>query len=163
MTEKKATKNLIRAKEIKEAEATFNHPFNPKSEIIGTRLGALAGLKRTGVSIVRVPPEKEAYIYHSHMFEEEWVYILSGEGVVEIDGQEAKVGEGDFMAYPTPSVAHHLRNNGSTDLVFMQGGESKDVEFADFPKIGKRMLRYGTKIDVVDLDAVMPFGHTKED
>jgi len=47
---------------------------------------------------------------HSHQHEEEWLYILSGRGIAEIDGEELEVGPGDFMAFPTPSVAHHLTN-----------------------------------------------------
>ncbi|MGH9891065.1 MAG: cupin domain-containing protein [bacterium] len=57
-----------------------------------------------------VPGGKESFTYHSHHREEEWIYILSGQAIAEIDGAEYEVGPGDFMAFPTPSVAHHLRN-----------------------------------------------------
>jgi uncharacterized cupin superfamily protein len=39
-------------------------------------------------------------VYHSHQSEEEWLYILSGRGVAEIDGEEMDVAAGAFMAFP---------------------------------------------------------------
>ena len=52
-------------------EIRFQHPLNPNSEIHGHQLGRLAGLRRTGVNLIRLPPGKESFIYHSHETEEE--------------------------------------------------------------------------------------------
>ena len=151
-------KNLFRAKEAEAAFQTFSHPWNPKSLITGAQLGRAVGLKRTGVSFARVPPGKESFAYHLHHREEEWIYVLSGRGIAEIDGEEFEVGPGDFMGFPTPSVAHHMRNPFGEDLVYLMGGESLDFEAGDFPRLGKRMVRRGTQIDIYDLDDARPFG-----
>jgi uncharacterized cupin superfamily protein len=153
---------LIRAEEAKAKEDSFSHPWNPKSQVIGTALGKLAGLQRTGVNFVRVPPGKESFMYHTHTCEEEWIYILSGEGVAEIDGAEHKVGPGDFMGFPTPSVAHHMRNDGTEDLVYLMGGESRDLEVADFPKLGKRIIRQNRKAKVYNIKDGKDFGPLDE-
>ena len=65
-----------------------------KSELApaATGLSRLAGLKRAHVSLGRIPPGKDSFAYHAHMQEEEWVYILSGRGIAEIDGESYKVG-----------------------------------------------------------------------
>jgi uncharacterized cupin superfamily protein len=139
-------------------EESFSHPWNPNSLIIGTRISRMVGLRRTGVSLVRVPPGKESFIYHSHHREEEWIYIISGRGIAEIDGDEFQVSAGDFMGFPTPSVAHHLRNSGSEDLVYLMGGESLDVEIADFPRLGKRMVRRGDKVEIYNRSDAKDFG-----
>ena len=149
---------ILRAKQIAKSVQTFSHPWNPKSEISGTYLGRTVGLERTGVNFVKVAPGKESFIYHSHYREEEWIYILSGCGVAEIDGEEFEVGSGDFMGFPTPSVAHHLRNTGNEDLVYLMGGENLEVEIAEFPRLGKRMLRHGDSIDIYDDSDAKPFG-----
>mgnify|MGYP006335519737 CR=1 FL=1 len=149
---------ILRAEQIVASLQTFSHPWNPHSELSGTFLGRAVGLKRTGVNFVKVPPGKESFIYHSHHREEEWIYILSGDGIAEIDGEEFEVGSGDFMAFPTPSVAHHLRNAGSEDLVYLMGGENLDVEIAEFPRLGKRMLRHGDTIEIYDFSDAKPFG-----
>jgi uncharacterized cupin superfamily protein len=95
-----------------------------------------------------VPAGKESFVYHSHYREEEWVYILSGHGVAEIDRQEYGVGAGDFMGFPPPQTAHHLRNTGEEELVYLMGGEALDSDTANFPKLGKRMVRRGHDIEI---------------
>lgn len=149
---------LIRATLAREKFSTHSHPWNPNSEIRGVQLGRMAGLKRTGVSLAQIQPGKESFIYHSHECEEEWLYILSGTGTAEIDGQEHEVGPGDFMGFPTPSVAHHLRNTGSEPLVYLMGGESLEFEVATFPKLGKKMVRTGDKVEIYDAADAKPFG-----
>jgi uncharacterized cupin superfamily protein len=149
---------LLRAADVAAKMGTHSHPWNPKSEMTGAQLGRLTGLERTGVSLARIAPGKESFVYHSHALEEEWLYIISGNATAEIDGEEYAVGPGDFMGFPAPSVAHHLRNTGSEDLVYLMGGENRDAEIADFPKLGKRMLRVGDKVEVYDLGAERPFG-----
>ena len=116
---------LLRAADIDASAQTVSHPWNPLSEIHGTMLARTLGLTRTGVSLARIRSGKESFVYHSHRYEEEWIYILSGKGVAEIDGHEYEVAAGDFMAFPTPSVAHHLRNPFADDLVYLMGGESR--------------------------------------
>ena len=149
---------LLRAAESAAKMSKHSHPWNPKSEMVGVQLGRLAGLKRTGISLARIAPGKESFVYHSHAREEEWLYILSGTATAEIDGAEYEVGPGDFMGFPTPSVAHHLRNTGSEDLVYLMGGENRDCEIADFPKLGKKMVRVGESLEIYDMDDAKQFG-----
>ena len=152
------TSPLVRKADSDKAFGTFSHPWNPNSEISGVQLGKRAGLKRTGVSLASIEPGKESFAYHAHEREEEWIYILSGKGTADIDGHEHEVGPGDFMGFPTPSVAHHLRNTGSERLVYLMGGESLDVEVATFPKLGKKMVRTGSAVEVYDLSDAKPLG-----
>ena len=149
---------LLRAADIAAKAGTHSHPWNPKSEIKGVQLARLAGLKRIGVSLATIPPGKESFVYHSHEREEEWLYILSGTGTAEIDGEDYAVGPGDFIGFPAPSVAHHLRNSGNEDLVYLMGGENLDAEIATFPKLGKKMVRVGDKVEIYDLDDAQEFG-----
>jgi uncharacterized cupin superfamily protein len=62
------------------------------------------------------------------------------------------------MAFPTPSVAHHLRNPFPEELVYLVGGEHLDCEIADFPHLGKRMIRLGERVDVYDAAEGKAFG-----
>ncbi len=149
---------LLRAQQIEASLQTFSHPWNPQSEIIGAYLGRTVGLKRTGVNLAKIPPKKESFVYHFHHREEEWIYILSGHGIAEIDDQEFEVHPGDFMAFPTPSVAHHLRNPGDQELVYLMGGENLEVEVADFPHLGKRMFRQGEVVEISNLSDIESFG-----
>lgn len=149
--------HLFHADLIEDQQVCSSHPWNPESEIHGTHLSRLAGLERTGVSLVRIPPGKESFAYHGHHREEEWIYILSGHAVAEIDDCEHAVGAGDFLAFPTPSVAHHLRNTGPADLVYLMGGENLACDVVDFPRLGKRMLRIDDEVTIYDLAAGRDF------
>ena len=72
-------------------EFEVRHPLNPDSQLWMRPLGRLTGLQRVGVSLARVPPGKESFIYHSHQHEEEFVYILAGRGIAEIEpGQQGR-------------------------------------------------------------------------
>jgi uncharacterized cupin superfamily protein len=141
----------VRAADIAAHAQEFSHPWNPDSQLRGTQLARSVGLKRTGVNFMRVPAGKESFVYHSHQHEEEWIYVLSGRALALIDDVEYEVGPGDFIGFPTPSVAHHLRNPGPDELVYLVGGESRENEIADFPRLGKRMVRRGKEVEIVDL------------
>lgn len=109
-------------------------------------------MERSIVVHVTLPPGKESFVPHTHEREEEWVYVLSGSGTADIDGREFAVGPGDFLGFPTPSVAHHLRNTGEEDLVYLMGGECRFAEASNFPTLKKRKVRFGNEVHVFDLD-----------
>jgi uncharacterized cupin superfamily protein len=150
--------NIVRATDVAAHTQQFSHPWNPASEMHGMQLARSVGLKRTGVNFIRVPPGRESYVYHSHRHEEEWMYVLSGRAIALIDDAEYEVGPGDFMGFPTPSVAHLLRNTGTEDLVYLSGGENREFDVADFPHLGKRMVRMGNQVDIYDAKDAQPFG-----
>jgi uncharacterized cupin superfamily protein len=150
--------NIVRAADVAAHSQQFSHPWNPASEMHGMQLARSVGLKRTGVNFIRVPPGRESYVYHSHRYEEEWIYVLSGRAIALIDDVEYEVAAGDFMGFPTPSVAHLMRNPGPEDLVYLSGGENREFDVADFPKLGKRMLRMGNQVDIYDAEDAQPFG-----
>ena len=148
----------LTAAEIAAASSTHSHPWNPNSELTGAQLGRMAGLKRAGVNLARLRPGKESFILHAHEYEEEWLYILEGRGTATVGDATVEVGPGDFLGFPTPSVAHHLVNSGAEDLVYLMGGENLDHEVATFPGVGKLMLRRGAGVDIFDLKDARPFG-----
>jgi uncharacterized cupin superfamily protein len=154
----KPSLNIVRAADIAAHAQEFSHPWNPNSELHGTQLARSVGLKRTGVNFIRVSAGKESYVYHSHQCEEEWIYVLSGKALALIDDMEYEVSAGDFIGFPAPSVAHHMRNPGPEDLVYLSGGENLNFEVADFPKLGKRIVRSGKQLDVYDIADAQPFG-----
>ena len=155
--EEKKTGCILRADAAAQQAFQFNHPLGGDgSQVTMSMLGRAAGLTRVGVNIGRVPPGKEAFVYHRHQAEEEWVYILEGTARSDIDGVIEDVAAGDFIAYPE-GVAHNLLNTGDTDLVCLMGGENLPVEIADFPRHGKHLIRSSESMDFVDADAATPF------
>jgi uncharacterized cupin superfamily protein len=141
MTEKKV---LWRASEIGQREREFTQRLNPNSLFAGASLSRLAGMQRAHVTIARIAPGRDSFAYHAHLLEEEWIYVLEGEGIAEIDGVEHRVGPGDFMGFATPSVAHLLKNRSDGDLVYLMGGEDRPLDVLEYPHLGKRYLLMAT-------------------
>jgi hypothetical protein len=56
------------------------------------------------------------------------------------------------------SVPHHLKNPFDQELVYLMGGENRDFEVADFPRLGKRMVKSREKFEVYDMSNAKPFG-----
>ena len=135
-----ARKLLWTAAELKTQERATTQRLNPNSHLLRTGLSRLAGLQRAHVSLGRIPPGKDSFAYHAHMIEEEWVYMLAGRGLADIDGKTYEVGPGDFMGFPTPGIAHLLRNPFDTELVYLMGGEAVPLDVLDYPALGKRFL-----------------------
>ena len=152
-----APRVLIRANERGTAHSS-GHPYNPNAEVHGWVLSRQAGLSRVAVNLAWIPPGKESAIFHVHYREEEWVFVLEGRGVVELDDGEHEVGAGDFVAFP-PGAGHLVRNTSDAErLVLLEGGEIiPDVEVADFPRLGRRMVRFGSRLAVYPLQAEIPF------
>ena len=55
--------------------------------------------------------------YHRHDSETEYYFILSGAGVVNDDGKEVQVKQGDSIITGN-GASHSIKNNGSVPLVF---------------------------------------------
>lgn len=149
---------LIKAADVDEMkEFEWRHPMNPKSRFRGVSLSQACGLERIGLHRIRLSPGSEANEYHTHHFEEELYFVLSGRGVLLADGEEHEVGAGDFIGFSTPSVPHLMTNPFDEDLVYLVGGERRPFEIADFPRHGKKLIREGGEAWVVDADALEPF------
>lgn len=129
-------------------EESFRHPLNPNSELHGYDLGRRVGLTCTGVTLARVPARRESYAPHSHAAEEEWLFVLHGRGIVDIDDQSFDVSTGDFVGFPRGTFAHHVRNPNDEELVYLCGGERRDLDIVDYPAAGRRAVRIGHEVKV---------------
>jgi uncharacterized cupin superfamily protein len=143
---------ILKAGEI--PSRTFNHPWNELSEISGSMLGRLAGLRRTGVNLGRVAPGKESFTPHAHRCEEEWIYVLSGRALLIDEGVEHEIGPGDFVAFPAPSTTHHLRNPFDVEVTYLMGGENAEFDIVDFPQQKRVLIRHGDEVHFVDAAAL---------
>lgn len=154
-------KHVVRSRSLAAAEGRrIRHPLNPNSEILIHPLSERVGLQRAVLSLARVPPGKESFILHAHERDEECVYILEGQGTAQIGDQRIAVGPGDFMGFPIDGTPHHLVNTGTTDLVYLMGGERSTLDVGRFPSVGKsivfRLDQRGARVELFDDAAAQP-------
>jgi uncharacterized cupin superfamily protein len=125
-------------------EEVRRHGLNPgRAEVHVRDLGRAAGLRTLGVSLARVPPGKESAVLHLHWTEEEFMLVLAGRGEALVGAETFPIGPGDFLGFPASTHPHHVRNTGTEDLLYLQGGEDHEVEIVDYPTAERRQVRRG--------------------
>ena len=144
-------KHLVRTRSLPRESATrLGHPLNPNAEVLVQRLGDRVGMKRVHLSIARLPPGRESFVPHSHTFQEEFLFILEGEGTARIGDARVAIGPGDYMGFPTDGTPHQLINSGTADLVYLMGGERSEAEIVSFPSLGKTAFFRGGEVSLFD-------------
>ncbi|HET6276465.1 MAG TPA: cupin domain-containing protein [Candidatus Cybelea sp.] len=68
------------------------------------------------VAIVRVPPDKRNWPYHSHSAQWEFYHVISGAGKVRDEEGLSAIEPGDAFIFE-PGKAHQIINDGAEDLV----------------------------------------------
>ncbi|UUX91329.1 cupin domain-containing protein [Methanoplanus endosymbiosus] len=74
---------------------------------------------KAGYSIAHaVVPAYEKTVPHRLKESSEVYYILSGKGIMHIDGEEAEVYPGQAVYIP-PGAVQYIENSGDSDLIFL--------------------------------------------
>jgi uncharacterized cupin superfamily protein len=108
---------------------------------IGRSLGSTA----IGFRIQRVPPGKRSSLKHRHLFQEEIILVLSGEGTLLHGDRHFVVRAMDCVLYlPTDGAAHTFENTGQSDLVIAAFGDRLAHEICLYPEKGLAFVeRFG--------------------
>ncbi|CAN7519177.1 cupin domain-containing protein [Phenylobacterium sp. LjRoot225] len=101
------------------------------------KLGDAAGLTQFGVNLLRLPPGQWSAQRHWHTAEDEFVYVLEGEGVLVTDEGEQALKAGDCAGFPAGAPnGHHIQNRSDRELVLLEVGSRRPAEDAcDYPDI----------------------------
>ncbi|NMF86452.1 cupin domain-containing protein [Nodosilinea sp. P-1105] len=126
------------------------HFLNEAAVRINKSLGDAVGLKNIGVHVISVLPGHYSTEHHVHLFEEECVYVLSGQGTAFIGNDAHAVGPGDFIGCPLNGVAHSMLATGSEPLVCLVMGQRLSQDVTDYPNQNKRLYRNNGEWNVVD-------------
>ena len=132
----------------------ISHPLAENSSMFLLPLSDRVGLSRIGLSLGRIPPGNESFLPHAHSGQEEFVFIIAGVGTLIIDSETAEVEAGDFVGFPTDGAAHQLRNDGTSELVYLMGGERTSTDVVSFPTLGKKGFWADGVMHYVDDDKI---------
>lgn len=142
---------LLTAIEIEKIEEKKHiHQFNDNAVRLTKSLGDHLGLETIGIHLVRLETGRESTQFHTHQCDEEFILILSGRGLAEIDDKQHEVTEGDFMAFTRNSLPHSMMNPFAEDLVYLMGGTRSEIDICDYPRIKRRMYRVDGNKEYVD-------------
>ena len=126
------------------------HNLNPAAIRMNKSLGDAVGLKNIGVHLISIAPGDKSTEYHSHKYEEEAIYVLSGHGTEVIGDATERIGPGDFVGFPGGGLAHETINDGSEPLVCLVIGQRLAQDVVDYPRKNKRLYRNSGQRDMVD-------------
>ncbi len=133
-------------------EVRFVHPFNEKAIRNTKSISDLTGLNDIGIHLVRVEPNDETTQHHYHDRSDEFVYILSGTATLELGNESFTLSKGDFVGFPANGEAHSMKNTGTSDLVYLMGGNRLDTDCCNYPRIKKRTFRINGRSEYVDMN-----------
>ncbi|WP_298172671.1 cupin domain-containing protein [Acidithiobacillus sp.] len=145
-------KLLLTAQEIDQMKGEHKvHYLNPGAVRINKSLGDAVGLRHMGIHLIQIEPGKESTEYHRHHYEEEAVYVLSGKGMLTMEGDQYPIAPGDFVGFPCHTVAHSIINDGTETLEYLAIGQRLDQDVADYPNQHKRLYRNNGEWNLVDM------------
>jgi uncharacterized cupin superfamily protein len=126
------------------------HTLNPAAIRMDKSLGDEAGLKNIGIHLISIAPGDKSTEFHTHRYEDEAIYVLSGRGTEIMGETKQKIGPGDFIGFPAGGDAHETINDGTEPLVCLVIGQRLSQDVVDYPRRGKRLYRNSGQRDMVD-------------
>ena len=146
--------SAIEAAAVPPARATrgYPEPFAPRVAGRERRvLGDVFGLTSFGVNLTRLPPGGMSALRHTHMCEDEFIYIIEGEPVLVTNAGETPLRPGMCAGFKAGSGdAHHLINRTGHDVAYLEIGDRNPGDTVIYPDddIGRALTADGQRIFV---------------
>ncbi|HET9378641.1 MAG TPA: cupin domain-containing protein [Chthoniobacterales bacterium] len=112
------------------------------SEALGRKPQSMDLMERHpfDVEILRIPPGKTPYPYHSHSVQWEFYHVISGRGVVRHQDGTTPIESGDAFIF-RPGQPHQLINDNTEDLIVYVIADNPFGESNYFPDSKKWTVR----------------------
>lgn len=119
----------------RQAKTIYPEPF--ASRVAGREkrvLGDLFGLKNFGVNLTRLAPKAMSALRHAHAKQDEFVYVLQGNPTLHTDEGAKTLSPGMCAGFCSGTGnAHHLVNETSEDVVYLEIGDRTPGDSAVWP------------------------------
>ena len=134
---------------IDRAKIAFaNNPSYPKEFALAIagrekqRLGDAVGLTQFGVNIARIKAGGASALRHWHESEDEFIFILEGELILQENDGEIVLKPGDAAGWrANGGIGHCLLNRGVRDAVYIEVGTRSKDERVHYPDVDFYMER----------------------
>ncbi len=129
------------------AQRMSNYPKEFAPVIAGRerqRLGDAAGLAQFGVNLTRIKPGSSSALRHWHEQEDEFIFMLEGELVLQENDGEIVLRPGDAAGFKANSgIGHCLVNRSSSDAVYLEIGTRLTNERVHYSDVDLMLERDG--------------------
>jgi uncharacterized cupin superfamily protein len=97
-------------------------------------LGDFFGLRNFGVNLTSLRPGGISALRHSHTKQDEFVYVLEGQVILETDEGPTKLSAGMCAGFPSGTgKAHQLRNTSDDVATYLEVGDRSSGDEASYP------------------------------
>jgi len=126
----------------KSPDGVFEGAGKQVSEALGREPTSTDLLKRHpfDIEILRIPPGKKNYPFHSHSAQWEFYHVISGSGSVRDEEGEHPIIAGDAMIFK-PGEAHQIINTGNADMLVYVVADNPMGETCYYPDSKKWLVR----------------------
>lgn len=88
------------------------------------RLGDRFGLTNFGVNLTRLAPGGQSSLLHAHARQDEFIYVLEGEPLLETSDGHVRLAPGMCAGFAAGTGrAHHLLNDTASDVWLLEVGD----------------------------------------
>ena len=106
------------------------------------KIGDAVGLSQFGVNIARIKAGGASALRHWHESEDEFIYVLEGELVLQENASETVLRPGDAAGWrANGGIGHCLINRGARDAVYLEVGTRSKAERVHYPDVDFAMER----------------------
>jgi len=124
--------------DVPESNATsYPEPLRgPNLHRYNRRLGNHAGLRNYGVNLTRIVPGGQSSYRHAHSRQDEFVYVIEGEVVLETDAGAQALATGMCAGFPAGTGdAHRFVNRSTEDVVLLVVGDRTTGDEVTYPDV----------------------------
>ncbi len=94
------------------------------------------GLKNFGVNLTRIVPGGQSSYRHAHSRQDEFVYVLEGEVVLETNAGEQLLRPGMCAGFPAGTGdAHRFVNRSGADVLLLVAGDRTPDDVITYPEV----------------------------
>ncbi|KAJ7158648.1 hypothetical protein C8R46DRAFT_1109784 [Mycena filopes] len=113
------TSSVLRAAAIQSLLKPRAHPLNASHVRLTASLGDQLGITKLGIHKTTLEPHMQSTVEHFHDVDDEWFYILRGQGTLLCagEGEDTIVGEGDFVGFAAAERRPHAFKAGAEGMV----------------------------------------------
>ncbi len=138
----------VRIGEARAFDYAFEPPVQARMEDVGRTLGS----QKIGLTIQTVQPGHRSSRRHRHLFQEELLIVMSGEGTLLHGDTRVPCGPGDAFLYLAGDLAlHSFENTGTAPLVIWAFGDRHPHEVCEYPDQGVAFVEgLGAEVRLAD-------------
>jgi uncharacterized cupin superfamily protein len=124
--------------DVPESNATtYPEPLRaPNQNRFNRRLGNHAGLSNFGVNLTRIVPGGQSSYRHAHSTQDEFIWVLEGEVVLETDAGSQVLKAGMCAGFPAGTGdAHRFVNRTNADALLLVVGDRSSNDVITYPEV----------------------------